>query len=174
MPTPAETTELESIHSYLRTLDLVREYLRRVTIGPEGVQVTDARDSIGLGTPSCPQIRAPIDVPPGRLEDLLQGAARLIDEIQLGCKETISLTDESARMLQPQLADEPARRKLMMSVQERTSALKVLLSALEGASYGCQPPYHPARLTRCREAMAHTLGPGDPRIRVTFEVTKIL
>ena len=173
MPNPEHTTERDSIQSYRRTTALIKEYIGRVAITTEGVEVRDSRHSIRLGTPSAPEIRAPIDLHPGHLEELLRIPVKLIDDIQLACKETIRLTTEASRDLH-RLIDASAREELMRQVQERTSEMEALASALDAASSGQPPPYHPARLAHCLEAMKGCRGDGDPRIVVKYEVTQIL
>jgi hypothetical protein len=168
-PNADHANEHDSIRSYRQATALMREYLDRVTVTSEGVEVAGR---IRLGTPSSPHVRAPIHIPLSDVQGLLLDTASLIDNIVRACRETISSTMNEATNLEQELPED-ARRKLKSAVEERASELGALCRELQ-VDEGHQPPYHPARLQRCREAMESNLGTGDPRIKVEYTVTRVL
>ena len=173
MPEITTTKELASIKSYQHTLGLVREFLNRVAVTQTGVWVTDSGISIGLGTPESPHIEAPLEIPLRHVEELLIRTAKLTDEIQSACKETVTLTRQLVDEWWTQIS-ESSRETTKKQVEERTSGLEALVSGLEAASRRRDHPYHPARLADCLNVLKSYLGHGDPAIRVVVVTTLIL
>ena len=173
MPELTTIKELVSIKSYQRTLSLVRDFLSRVAVTQAGVRVTDSGVSIGLGTPESPHIEAPLEIPLRHVEEVLMRTARLADEIQSACKETMALTRELIDEWWTHVP-ESSREATKKQVEDRTSGLEALVTALEAASRRHGHPYHPARMADCLHVLDSYLGHGDPAIRIQVVTTVVL
>lgn len=165
---PANPEELESYQCYLKTLELIHDYLGRTELRNGSVMVRDGNARLVLAlTNNALHIEMPIEMPFGAVEALLRHTGGLLDKIIENLQKTVSLTGEQNRQWEQRLGKDFAETH--KRAEQRTLALENIIGALQEAASGFGIPYHPVRLARCHEVLQRAMGTGDPRI--VFAVT---